>query len=120
MAWQADGVTPMDVIGEVHCSLTRGQRTFELDMLVVRQLDVDILAGNPFMVCPAKHQIEIYGLKLLTTACPLGIPIYVTCGVHNPPCCSTQVAPLFFQVNMFSSVPLLTLTRTHFGPLSPR
>ena len=50
MARQADGVTPMDVIGEVHCSLTRGQWTFELDALVVRQLDVDILAGNPFMV----------------------------------------------------------------------
>ena len=65
MARQADGVTPMDVIGEVHCSLTRGQWTFELDALVVRQLDVDILAGNPFMVCndicvrPAKRQIEI-------------------------------------------------------------
>lgn len=27
MARQADGVTPMDVIGEVHCTLTRGQAT---------------------------------------------------------------------------------------------
>ena len=65
MARQADGVTPMDVIGEVHCSLTRGQWTFELHDLVVRQLDVDILANNPFMarndngVRPAKRQIEI-------------------------------------------------------------
>ena len=49
MARQADGITPMDVIGEVHCSLTRGQSTFELDALVVRQLDVDILADNPFL-----------------------------------------------------------------------
>ena len=31
MAHQANGVTPMDVIDEVHCSLTRGQWTFELD-----------------------------------------------------------------------------------------
>ena len=28
MARQADGVTPMDVIGEVHCYLSRGQWTF--------------------------------------------------------------------------------------------
>ena len=50
MARQADGVTPMDVIGDVHCSLTRRKRIFELDALVFRQLDVDILASNPFMV----------------------------------------------------------------------
>ena len=71
MARQADGVTPMDVIGEVHCSLTRGQWTFELDALVVRQLDVDILAGNPFMVCndigvrPAKRQIAIGDTEII-------------------------------------------------------
>ena len=72
MARQADGVTPMDVIGELHCSLTRGQWTFELDALVVRQLDVDILAGNPFMVHndigvrPAKRQIEIGGSEIIS------------------------------------------------------
>ena len=71
MARQADGITPMDVIGEVHCSLTRGQSTFELDALVVRQLDVDILAGNPFMVHndigvrPAKRQIAIGGSEVV-------------------------------------------------------
>ena len=76
MARQADGVTPMDVIGEVHCSLTRGHRTFELDALVVRQLDVDILAGNPFMVRndigvrPAKHQIEIGGTEIISYSSP--------------------------------------------------
>ena len=76
MAHQADGVTPMDVIGEVHCSLTRGQWTFELDALVVHQLDIDILAGNPFMVrndigvCPAKHQIEIGGTDIISYSSP--------------------------------------------------
>ena len=34
MAWQANGVTPMDVIGKVHCSLPNGKWTFELDALV--------------------------------------------------------------------------------------
>ena len=76
MARQADGVTPMDVIGEVHCSLTRGQWTFELDALVVRQLDVDILACNPFMVRndigvrPAKRQIEIGGTEIISYSSP--------------------------------------------------
>ena len=62
MVRQADGGTPVDVIDEVHCSLTRGKWTCELDALVVHQLDVDILAGNPFMVRndidvrPAKRQ----------------------------------------------------------------
>lgn len=76
MARQADGVTPMDVIGEVHCYLTRGQWTFELDALVVRQLDVNILAGNPFMVCndigirPAKCQIEIGGTEIISYSSP--------------------------------------------------
>ena len=76
MARQADGVTPMDVIGEVHCFLTRGQWTFELDALVVHQLDVDILAGNPFMVCndigvrPTKRQIEIGGTEIISYSSP--------------------------------------------------
>ena len=76
MARQADGVTHMDVIGEVHCSLTRGHKTFELDALVVRHLDVDILAGNPFMVRndigvrPAKRQIEIGGTEIISYSAP--------------------------------------------------
>ena len=70
------GVTPLDVIGEVHCSLTRGQWTFELVALVVHQLDVDILAGNPFMVRndigvrPAKRQIEIGGTEITNYSSP--------------------------------------------------
>jgi hypothetical protein len=65
MARQADGITPLDVVGETHCQLTRGAKTFRLNALVVEQLDVDILAGNPFLVAndvatrPAKKQIII-------------------------------------------------------------
>ena len=50
VARQADNVTPLDVIGEVHCSVTRDHLSFQLDALVVKQLEVDILAGNPFPV----------------------------------------------------------------------
>lgn len=71
MARQANGVTPMGVIGELHCTLTCGSRTFELDAPVVRQIDVDVLAGNPFVVqndignCPAKRQIVIGGSEAI-------------------------------------------------------
>ena len=80
MARQADGVTPMDVVGEVHCSLIRGSSTFGLDALVVRQLDVDILAGNPFLakndiaIRPTKREILIGG----TDVVQYGTPVKVT------------------------------------------
>ena len=71
LARQADGVTPLDVVGEVHGQLTRGSRTFTLDALVVKRLDVDIIAGNPFLVTndvavrPAKRQIIIHGEEVV-------------------------------------------------------
>ena len=49
MAVQADGQSPMNVIGETKISFKRHQQTFELEALVVEDLDVDILAGIPFM-----------------------------------------------------------------------
>lgn len=69
MARQADGVTPLAVTGEVHATLTRGTKSFTLDALVVENLDVEILAGNPFLVSndiatrPAKRQIIIDGTE---------------------------------------------------------
>jgi len=67
LARQADGITPLNVIGEVHCQVSRGKHTFHLDALVVEQLDVDVLAGNPFHALndiatrPAKREIIIGG-----------------------------------------------------------
>ena len=67
IARQADGVTPLEVTGEVHCTVTRGDLSFQLNALVVSKLDVDVLAGNPFLVNndiavrPAKRQIIING-----------------------------------------------------------
>ena len=60
MAQQPDGVTPLDVIGEVHCRegegvreprviLSRGSLGLRLDALVVKQLDLGVLAGNLFL-----------------------------------------------------------------------
>ena len=64
-ALQADGVTPLNIVGETHKNLSRDNKTLKLKALVVSDLDVDILAGIPFMtvndisVRPAKQQIII-------------------------------------------------------------
>ena len=71
LAHQADGVTPLNVVGELHGVVTRGSKSFQLDALVVQNLDVDILAGNPFLVTndiatrPAKQQIIIAGKDIV-------------------------------------------------------
>ena len=72
MAHQADGHSTMNVVGEVHCELTRGDYTFEWDALVVEDLDVDVLAGQPFLtyndvaVRSSKRQIFIHGREIVT------------------------------------------------------
>ena len=72
LAQQADGVTPLQVRGEVHCTVTRGTHSFMLDALVVDKLYVDILAGTLFMddndvaTRPAKRQIIIKGYDIVS------------------------------------------------------
>ena len=67
-ALQADGITQLTVIGEVHLKLSRNHLNLQLDALVVDNLDVDILAGTPFMIAndislrPSKQQVTIQGV----------------------------------------------------------
>jgi hypothetical protein len=62
-ALQADGRSPLKIFWETKLHLQRDNRTFALDALVVENIDVDILAGVPFMVDnditlrPAKYEI---------------------------------------------------------------
>ena len=71
IALQADGITPLDVQGETCLTLSRDGRDFVLEALVVAELDVDILAGMPFMavndvaVRPAKSQIVVCGTDII-------------------------------------------------------
>ena len=64
-ALQADGITPLDIVGECHFTLCRDGIELQLEALVVNDLDVDILAGIPFMstndiaIYPSKHKIVI-------------------------------------------------------------
>lgn len=66
-ASQADGSSRLDVIGETNFVLTRDNHSFKFDGLVVRQLDVDILGGVPFMktndilIRPAKSLVTVGG-----------------------------------------------------------
>lgn len=60
---QADGSSPLHVVGETRLSFTREDWTFTFEGLVVENLDVDVLAGTPFMetndilVRAAKRQV---------------------------------------------------------------
>ncbi|PFX16773.1 hypothetical protein AWC38_SpisGene18921 [Stylophora pistillata] len=63
----ADGTTPLNVIGEDHITLSRTKMKLTLEVLVVENLDVDILAGIPFLIanditiCPATQEVTING-----------------------------------------------------------
>ena len=46
---QADGITKMSVVGEVHVNLTRGDFVLAFDAVVVKDLDCAILGGGPFL-----------------------------------------------------------------------
>ncbi|KAL5011288.1 hypothetical protein ScPMuIL_009839, partial [Solemya velum] len=60
---QADGQSPLSVIGETKLLLNRDNKQFILQALVIANLEVDILAGVPFMILndiavrPATHQV---------------------------------------------------------------
>ncbi len=64
-ATQADGMSPLDVVGETRFYLVHGDHKLEFEGLVVENLDVDVLGGTPFMerndimVRPAKKQIIV-------------------------------------------------------------
>ena len=66
-AFQADGDSKLHVIGETTLILHRGSLEMTLQALVVRDLDVEVLAGTPFMsrndvsVRPADGSVSIRG-----------------------------------------------------------
>ena len=70
-ALQADGVTPLAVAGETRLILSRAEKQLALDALVVDDLDVDILAGTPFLIAnditvrPAKCQVRIQDSEII-------------------------------------------------------
>ena len=70
-ALQADGLTPLAVVGETRLLLSRADKHLALDALVVDDLDVDVLAGTPFLIVneisvrPAKCQVRIQDSEVI-------------------------------------------------------
>lgn len=94
LALQADGRTPLSIIGETRLLLSRNGQSLILEALVVVDLDVDILAGTPFMtrndiaVRPAKHEVIIAGSDVV----PYG-PTDPPSKFHAIRCCHLLRAP---------------------------
>ena len=63
-AHQADGSSPMKVVGETRLTFSCDTNKFHFDGLVVENLDVDILAGTPFM---SSNDISVRPAKRLLT-----------------------------------------------------
>ena len=91
-ALQAYGVTPLEIIiVETHLWLSHDKCTLLLDALVVSDLEVDILAGIPFMTIndvslrPAKHQIIMMTALSLMGTLPL-IRCRIALGVRKRSC----------------------------------
>ena len=62
---QADGSSQLQVVGETRTTFTRDNTDFMFEGLVVEDLDVEVLAGTPFMetndvaVRPAKREVHL-------------------------------------------------------------
>ena len=48
-ATQADGKSALNIVGEINIDVHRDGKTFKLKALVARDIDVDVLAGAPFL-----------------------------------------------------------------------
>ena len=63
LAFQADGKSPLHIKGETKLTLSFNNKQFTLNALVVESLDVEILAGMPFLninditIRPARNQV---------------------------------------------------------------
>ena len=64
-------MTPLAVAGETHLTLSRADKQLALDALVVDDLDVDILAGTPFLIAnditvrPTKCQVRFQDSEII-------------------------------------------------------
>ena len=70
-ALQADGLTPLAVDGETRLILSSADKHLALDALVVDDLDVEDIAGTPFLIAndssvrPAKCRVRIQDSKVI-------------------------------------------------------
>ena len=113
-ALQADGRTPLTVVGETRLLLIRHGRPLILEALVVEDLDVDILAGTPFMtsndiaVRPAKREIVIAGCDVASYGCSQSPQTHYAvraCHLLRAPSTNTTVWPgEFLEIDALSEL----------------
>ena len=90
-AHQADGTSPLAIIGETTVRLTRKNHTFSFCGLVVKYLDVEVLAGTPFMevndvtIRPAKRIITLSDGTTTRMIQPMNLSTYMQ--FDAPTCC---------------------------------
>ena len=112
---QADGSSPLHVVGETRFPFTRGGHTFIFEGLVVENLDVDVLAGTPFMesndiaVRPAKRQVILgdvtihnYGSQQPVSISPTARRAIV---LRSPPTSTTVWPGEFLEVELPGDAP---------------
>ena len=98
---QADGRSPLKVLGEVRVKFCRDNKEFFFEGLVVDMLDVEVLAGMPFMerndisIRPAKRQITLSDGETFTYGSRDGSVLHRVrrACVLRAPCRSTTVYP---------------------------
>ena len=112
---QADGSSPLQVVGETRFLFTRKGREFTFEGLIVENLDVDVLAGTPFMevndiaVRPAKRQVILGDGSFYTYGSPQ--PTTVTSAarralvLRSPPRSLTVWPGDFVEVELPSDAP---------------
>jgi len=111
------------VVGETRISVTRDNHVFQLEGLIVENLDVEVFAGTPFMevndiaICPAKRLITVAMAPLSYTA-----PTTITL-LSKPPTVPwssvlQRLQQPFGLGNSLSSNSQMTFHPTPFMPLS--
>ena len=113
---QADGSSQLQVVGEKRTTFTRDNTDFRFEGLVVEDLDVEVLAGTPFMetndvaVRPAKKEVHLgngsvytYGSK----STPSPLPTVRRAFVLRAPAPSKTVWPgEFVEVRLPDDAPM--------------
>ena len=112
---QADGSSPLQVVGETRFLLSRDGRDFTFEGLVVENLDVDILAGTPFMetndiaVRPAKRQVILHNGSIVSYGSPHPATVNPAARraivLRSPPTSMTVWPGEFVEVDLPHDVP---------------
>ena len=113
LACQTDGHTPLDVVGEISCTLHCGESNFCLDALVVKKLDVDVLADNPCLTindlatCPTKQRMIVGAKDIVSygTTTTLNMSIWSTILLKAPPNQTVIMSGDYLELALPSELP---------------